>query len=124
MFYEKLWRDYWHVSGNIGDVPGELPDSNKWIVPEQPELTLFGVEILGAPEGLLENVRVRVYKGSNFAPELRYDSGKGEGNKLTFDFPGAKIQGNFKIGIDAAKGYFKSSVKALELWHNTLFMNK
>lgn len=122
VFYERLWRDYWNVQGNIGDIPGEAPDSEKWVVPEQPELHLFGVEILHAPEKVLKNVRIRVYKGTNFLPELRYDSGSSRSSILAFECD-CKIQGNFKVSLECKKGLF-GTARVLELWHNTLFMDK
>jgi hypothetical protein len=123
IFYEALWRDHWRLKTNIGDVPGEEVFNTKWVVPEQPELRLNGIEILNVHENILKCVRIRVYKGTNFAPVLLHDSGKGMGDGLSFDCD-CPIQGNFKVGVEYKKGTFTKPVKVFELWHNTLFMDK
>lgn len=60
MFYEALWRDHWQVEDNIGDVPGEPVGSDRWLVPDQPEMNLRSIELINVPEGLLSKVRVKV----------------------------------------------------------------
>jgi phosphatidylinositol-3,4,5-trisphosphate 3-phosphatase and dual-specificity protein phosphatase PTEN len=121
IFYEALWRDHWRVSTNIGDVPGEQFFNTQWVVPSQPELRLNGIEIVNVQSNVLRNVRVRVYKGTNFAPVLLHDSGKGQGDGLSFDCD-CSIQGNFKVGVEYKIGAFSKPIKVFELWHNTLFM--
>jgi len=76
IFYEKLWRDHWGISGDIGKIKGETPNSNRWVVPDQPELRLFGVEILnsGMP---IRHLRVKVFKGTYLTPMQVYDTGAG-----------------------------------------------
>jgi len=132
LFYERLWREHWNVQGNIGDIPGETSEveedtthASKFKVPKQPTTRIYGIEIVNAPEGLLKNVRVKILKGSNFSPELKFDSGKSSfrGSDNLFFECDCVVEGNFKIGIEASKGVFGGMVKVLELWHNTLFMD-
>jgi phosphatidylinositol-3,4,5-trisphosphate 3-phosphatase/dual-specificity protein phosphatase PTEN len=121
LFYELLWRRWWKQDGNIGDIPGEPVDSSKWKVPEQPEFNVFGVEILGLPNNSgVNNVRIKIFNGTNGLPILKYDSGKGTGDSLIFD-TNCSVQGNFKIQVDQGKTF--KCVKLFELWHNTLFMD-
>jgi hypothetical protein len=123
MFYEALWRDHWQISTNIGDVPGEDIFGSKYAVPLQPELRLLGIEIINAPGNLLRNLRVKVFKGTNFAPVQLHDSGAGVGDALTFDCD-CIIQGNFKVSLEYRKGVFSKLVKVFDFWHNTLFMDR
>ena len=108
MFYESLWRDYWGVQGKIGDIPGEHPSSTKWVVPEQPSVIVHGIEILDVPAQLLKNIRIRIYKGTNFTPVLKHDSGKGKGYGTTFTCDTC-IEGNFKIEVYSVKIHILSS---------------
>jgi hypothetical protein len=64
----------WHTLGNIGDVPAEPLDSTKFAVPAQPCRTLSSVELLNTTTGAVRNIRVKIYKVTNFLPELLYDS--------------------------------------------------
>jgi hypothetical protein len=130
MFYEALWRDHWHVDGSLGEVRGEdsSTETPLYVVPEQPSVPVFEIDVLDTPLNLLKNVRIKVFKGTNFKPELKYDSGKAKGEEhsnTTFPCPvGLTVQGNFKIEVYSSKGVMKKMKKVLELWHNTLFMNK
>jgi hypothetical protein len=45
----------------------------------QPELTLLGLEVINAEPDAVKKLRIKVYRGSNMAPELLFDSGKGGG---------------------------------------------
>lgn len=129
MFYESLWRDYWHVEGSLGDVPGEDPSTETplYVVPEQPSIPIFEVNVLDAAINVLRDVRIKVFKGTNFKPELKYDSGSSwgrDGSNSVFSCPsGLSVQGNFKIEVYSSKGVLRKMKKVLELWHNTLFMN-
>ena len=122
IFFEMLWRQHWGVLGDIGQVPGDPIDAPKWIVPKQPEMRLFGVEVLYC-NIVLRNVRIKIYKGTHMAPELKFDTGKGTGNGTTFETDCA-IQGNFKVHVEQKAGIFSKTVKVFELWHNTLFMDR
>ncbi|KAJ1432633.1 protein-tyrosine phosphatase-like protein [Ochromonadaceae sp. CCMP2298] len=124
IFYEKLWREHWGVSGNIGDVPAEPLDSTKFVVPPQPAMRLLGIEVLNLPEGLINSVRVKIFKISNFLPVCVYDSKVMKCTSITLDVD-VVLQGNFKIAISFKNGGFLSShIKLMELLHNTLFMDK
>lgn len=124
MFYEALWRDIWKVKGNLKSVPAENPESKsrKYVIPEQPELNLHSVEILGvSDEAILHGLTVKIYKLSNFNPELIFKSNKIIPYVCNCD--GTKLKGNFKIVVEAKKGLFGKS-KVVELMHNTLFMQR
>ena len=128
MFYESLWRDVWNIQGNLGPVPGEPINMNtskkRFVVPEQPTCRVLGIEVLNLPPDLLKHIRVKIMKGTNFTPELRFDSGKSKNDPYKTTFPcDCEIQGNFKVSIECKKGMFGSTAKVLELWHNTLFMD-
>lgn len=118
-FYELLWRKFWNVTGNIGDVPG---DSNH-VVPPEPELEVFGIEVYGVNAGVLKNVSVHMHRGTNLAPVHLCSSGPIAEDTNCFPVDGVKIKGNFKVRIDNKPGMFKAK-KAFELWHNTLFIEK
>ena len=124
IFYETLWRKYWKVSGNIGDVPGEPEGSNKWKVPVQPKLSLNGVELSNL-EYKVKGIRIKVFKGTNMKPVLLYDSEKSipKGGLCTPDDCSCIIDGNFKVLIEEKKGLlFTKWKKVFEFWHNTLFL--
>lgn len=116
-FYERIWREFWGVKGNIGDVPA----INDYVLPDEPEYRVYGVEIFGANEANLPNLSIHMYKGTNLAPVFLVAQNADESNPMAFDVD-TVIQGNFKIRIDFKKGFFKKSKKAFELWHNTLFL--
>lgn len=124
IFYETLWRKYWKVSGNIGDIPGEPEGSNKWKVPTQPKLSLNGVELFNLDLKVM-GIRVKVFKGTNMKPVLLYDSEGSipKGSLSTPDDCSCVIDGNFKILIEEKKGLlFTKWKKVFEFWHNTLFL--
>jgi hypothetical protein len=121
MFYEELWRKFWNVKGNIGDIPADNEELPKWIIPQEPYIGLFGIEVVNISSNSIDFLRIKVYKGSNFAPTLIYDSGKPGKGVSTFDCD-CVIQGNFKVLVEDASGFRK--FKVFELWHNTLFMNR
>ncbi len=123
VFYEALWRKCWKVHDNIGQIPGEPPESEKWKVPPQPELHLVGIEILNTDQQTLKGMRLKVYRGTNFKPILLHDSGKKSNGKAFFSLD-CSIQGNFKIMFQKPKGIFGKYKKLFELWHNTLFMDR
>lgn len=123
VFYEMLWRKCWGVTGNIGDIPAEPVDSKKFLLPDEPEYKLYGVDVLSIPRGLFKEYRVTIYKLTNFNPELQYDSGyiKGDMPSINCELP---VKGNFKIYVETRKGGFMGkSVKLFELLHNTYFMD-
>lgn len=127
VFYEKLWREVWKVDGDIGSIPAEPNDSTKWVVPAQPAMRLFGVEVVNLPPKFAQNYRITIFRISNFLPEKRYDSGWLKGNAvdhyLTCD-DGTVLEGNFKVFISFKKGFMSKPVKLMELLHNTYFMEK
>eukprot|EP01035_Chromulina_nebulosa_P020439 gene20439-26521_t len=101
-FYEELWRKFWNVSGNIGDISAEEEASTeKYTIPEEPSITIYG---------------------TNFTPQLRFDTGKTFIDSLAID-SFANVKGNFKVSIETKTGFFSKTIKVLELWHNTLFMD-
>jgi hypothetical protein len=123
VFYERLWRECWGVTGNIGDIPAEPLDSTKYVVPEQPSRRLFGVEIVNLPAGLVSSVRVRIYRISNFLPECVYDSKVMKAGGVNLDLD-VTLKGNFKIAVEFRKGgVFGKHIKLMELLHNTYFMD-
>ena len=122
MFYESLWRNCWNVSGNIGDVPAEPVDGpRKYVVPVQPQLRLYGVELLNLPSGIVKNFRICIFKLTSFNPELLYDSKLNQGEVIYADCD-CLIEGNFKVFISFNKGLFKGAIRLVELQHNTYFM--
>lgn len=121
IFYEALWRQFWGVQGNIGDVSVE--DSRKLIIPEQPKVRVLGVEVLNVKEGLVKKFKISIHKITNFGPVKLFDGGVKNGNK-----PSAKcdviIEENFKVFVQFAHGALGSMIRLVELQHNTLFMNR
>ena len=123
IFYEELWRQHWGVKGDIGQIPGELPGSKKWILPDQPEFQLVGIEVLHCNLPL-RHCRVKVFKGSYLTPALIWDSGASKETKGAFDCS-CVIQGNFKIHVEFKPSFFSTKgVRLFDLWHNTLFMER
>ena len=122
VFYERLWRECWGVTGNIGDIPAEPLDSTKWVVPEQPSRRLFGIEVVNLPPGILTSARVRIFRITNFLPECIYDSKVMRTDNISLDLD-VVLKGNFKIAIQFKKGVFTSHIKLMELLHNTYFMD-
>jgi hypothetical protein len=123
IFYEALWRQCWGVKGNIGDVPAEPLDSNKYPIPVQPTVNLLGVELFNhEPSYPLKNIRIQVYKVTNFLPKLLFDSEKGAGEVLDIECD-CFIEGNFKVFVSVLTGAFSGYKKVFELLHNTFFMN-
>eukprot|EP00605_Chrysophyceae_sp_TOSAG23-4_P001613 GSChrysophyteH1.ASY1.ANO1.1773.1 assembled CDS len=123
LFFEAIWRQYYGVLGDIGAVPGA--DPGKRLAPKQPELYITGVEVKGCKLNL-RKVRIMIYKGSNMAPELLYDShGHNESDETTaFSCEGTTVQGNFKVHVEHKPGVFSKKQKIFELWHNTLFIDR
>ena len=120
VFYEQLWRQYWNVQGDIGEELADREGAEKrFIVPSQPELCITGVEILNIETDKWKGLVVKAYKGTNFKPELLFETTKS--NSLLFPF-NCKIQGNFKIRVEQP-GCLKT-LCLMELWHNTLFMER
>lgn len=116
IFYELLWRKFWKVTGNIGDIPAD----SGHVVPPEPELQVYGVEVHGTKPGALKNMSVHLYRGTNMAPVHLVSVQSSSSDQHCFDVD-TKIQGNFKIRIDHKPGMFKAK-KAFEMWHNTLFI--
>ena len=114
-------RQYFGVLGDIGAVPGAPPGERA--APKQPELYLSSIEIKGCKLDL-RNVRVVVYQGSNMAPKMLYDSGKGSGDASVFPCEGTTVQGNFKVHVEHKPSFLSSKLKLFELWHNTLFIDR
>lgn len=122
VFYEKLWREVWGVSGNIGDISAE-EEQRLYKVPPQPALHLVQIEVLNLPAGLVDTFHVTIHKISNFLPEKLYDSSKLKYNQSSMSVDcDAEIQGNFKIFVSFKKGVFGGFVRLVELQHNTFFM--
>lgn len=125
IFYETLWRKFWNVSGNIGDIPAEpAGEPTKWIVPPEPEFHLLGVEVLRGNADVIKNITVRVFKGTNFNPELVYTSAAAADADEKYFETDCFVQGNFKVLIMHKPSAFKKAVRVFEFWHNTLFMEK
>jgi len=132
IFYEALWRQIWGVTGNIGDVPAEPVESSKYAIPPQPRRTLTAVELLNTTKGAVKNFRIKVYKLTNFLPELLYDSKVLKNNTSSSTATSLSLEcgemvileGNFKVTIEQLYGVFVGYKKLLELLHNTLFMDR
>lgn len=119
-FYEYLWRKYWNIQGNIGDVPGD--HDNKFIIPNQPEYCLLNIQIINVSLGTVVNeLKATVYKSTNSDPILLQDCNVCS-SMLEWSCNKCLIQGNFIISITERKnlGY----VPLLAVTHNTLFLNR
>lgn len=127
IFYEELWRQHWGVKGDIGQIPGELPGSRKWALPDQPSLYLSSIEVLHS-DLPLRHCRIKVFKGSYLTPALMWDSGVcQDSDRKVFEITGGGvvIQGNFKIHVEFKPSFFSTrGVRLFDLWHNTLFMER
>ena len=123
MFYEMLWRQYWGVSGDIGAVDAVRDGEKKFVVPNQPERHLTAVSLSGGRVGTLPKLKVKVFQGTNFDPVLLYSSEEvSEDNTKSFDVD-CVIKGNFCIRFETITRVGKAK-KKLEMWHNTLFMER
>jgi hypothetical protein len=124
VFYEALWRQCWGVGGNIGDISGiEATNNPAYAIPVQPELQLFGIELVNMPPNYLSNYRVKVFKVTNTTPEELYDSGAQKGNEVSVECK-VPIQANFKVVVLSKPHFFSGFKKVLELLHNTYFMDR
>lgn len=121
IFYEMLWRHHWGVTGNIGDVPAEKPGENKFPVPEQPEIQIIGVQVIGLWATLLKNLQIKIFQGTNFSPVLLVKKGTPHSNEPNRWTCNCEVKGNFKIYLYQAN--FMKKKKVVELWHNTLFLD-
>ena len=121
VFYELLWRKFWGVRGDIGQVPADV----EYEIPEQPVLCIYKAELYGITPNTLPYITIRVYKGSNREAELLniIDSAEKEQTQFSLN---TSIQGNFKVRVEyKSSGIFSNSIKkAFELWHNTLFIER
>jgi hypothetical protein len=124
IFYEALWRQIWGVKGNIGDILAERLDSTKYVVPPQPRRLLTAIELLHTTKGSVKNFRARIYRITNFLPELLYDTQVVKNEALTVGGLSCVIEKNFKIVIEQLHGVFAGYKKVFELIHNTLFMDR
>lgn len=123
IFYEAIWRQCWGVTGNIGDIPGEPWDETKFPIPEQPELRLFGIEVLNIPTDLVGSFSITIFKISNFLPVKTFESGWVKSNVVAVDC-NTVLHKNFKIFVKYKRSAFSSPVKLFELLHNTYFMDR
>lgn len=122
MLYEMIWRQYWKVTSNIGDITAE-EEKRRFTVPEQPERALYGVELMGVPEKKkYDSLRVQVYVISNFLPKKICDTSKIKSEGMLVPAECA-LKGSFKIVITGKTG-LGGYKKVVELLHNTLFMDK
>lgn len=121
ILYEALWRKHWGVTGDIGSIPGQSPDSTRFVIPEEPAIRVFGVELLGFLPGTVNNIRVRIYKGTNGLPILLHDSRHSPRGVTAIDCD-CVVQGNFKLIVEQTSGM--SSSKIFEFLHNTLFVER
>ena len=123
IFYETLWRKYWNVQGNLENVPGEpVEGPRKYVIPPQPVMRITKIEIVNLDGKKWSGLRIKSFKGTNFAPELLYDSGKNNTSKTLFvvDY---LVQGNFKIGaFKPGTPIIGKATKLFDFWHNTLFI--
>jgi hypothetical protein len=119
IFYEMLWRQFWGVTGNIGDVTAE--EAAKFKIPEQPAFHLTGIEVLNVPPGLVSSFEIAVYRITNFSPKKLFDSGRLRGDSIGADCD-LYIDKNFKVFVKYKKGFTSKPVRLVELQHNTLFM--
>lgn len=123
IFYETLWRQFWNVSGNLGAVkPDPVGGPKRFVIPKQPFVKIIRIEILNLDTKKWSTLRVKAFKGTNFAPELLYDSGANKSGKTLFmtDFV---VSGNFKIFAEQPATFSKGK-KLFDFWHNTLFLEK
>jgi hypothetical protein len=123
IFFERLWRDHWGVSGNIGDMPAVQPGESRFVVPRQPDMRLTGVKLISSKPGELPALRLKVFQGTNFSPVLLCTSeGNGSKDPNTWSCD-CVIKGNFNVKLEVMGGVGKPK-KLLELWHNTLFVER
>jgi hypothetical protein len=136
IFYEMLWRQYWGVTGDIGQVPAvETMDNSPFILPHEPQVRIVGVQLLGSAITAMNGLQVKIYQGTNFKPHLVCSDGIPENgpnspsaarsaargstgpNKWKCD---CEVKGNFKVYI--SRQTLSGEKKVFELWHNTLFL--
>lgn len=123
IFYELLWRQHWGVSGDIGAEHAAREGEKKFVVPHQPEKRLSKVSLSGSRIGSLSNLRIKIFQGTNFDPVLLWSSeGISEDNKKSWEVD-CVIKGNFCVRFETMPLIGKSK-KKMEMWHNTLFMER
>jgi hypothetical protein len=136
IFYEMLWRQYWGVTGDIGQVPAiESMENSPFALPHEPQVRIIGIQILGSVVSAMPGLRIQIYQGTNFKPHLvcaqgipeetasspRSAGGKGGGgNPVTKWKCDCEVKGNFKIYV--SRKTYSGEKKVFELWHNTLFL--
>jgi hypothetical protein len=121
IFYELIWRQFWGISGDIGQIPAirDFASQSTYTMPVEPEINIIGVQLLGSVGSSLSDIQIKIYQGTNFSPELVVSSGDESplcANKWTCN---CRVTGNFKVFV-YKRGMFKSK-KLFEMWHNTLF---
>lgn len=121
IFYELLWRKVWAVSGDIGAVPAVRDENDtRFALPEEPEINIYGVELLFNSDSKPSNYQIKIYQGTNFNPEERVSEGLVDPKDPLKWSCDCKVKGNFKIYVYRRTLFSKK--KVLEMWHNTLFM--
>lgn len=122
IFFEALWRQHWGEKGDLGKIkPDPLEGPKRYIIPEQPAMRVTKIEILNIDNKVWSHLRVKAYKGTNFAPVPLFDSKSNTTGKLSFDCSFV-IHGNFKIYAEQP-GLWKAK-KLFDFWHNTLFIDQ
>jgi hypothetical protein len=121
IFYERLWRECWGVSGNIGDISA-ADEMTRFKVPVQPSFRISQIEVLNVPKGIVDSFRITIHRISNFLPEKLSDSGIIRFTDTMLTETDTVIQGNFKVFVSFKKGFFGGYIRLVELQHNTFFM--
>jgi hypothetical protein len=123
IFYEMLWRQHWGVSGDIGEQDAIREGQKKFVVPIQPEKRVCSVKLTGSRIGTLPQLKVKIYQGTNFDPILLWSSDStADVNEKSWDAD-CVIKGNFCVSFETIPAMGKPK-KKMEMWHNTLFMER
>ena len=131
IFYEMLWRQYWGVTGDIGQIPAiEAMEDSPFTLPHEPQVHIIGIQILGSLISTMPGLRIQIYQGTNFKPHLVCAEGIPEVSSQTSGGKGVspvtkwkcdcEVKGNFKIYV--SRKTYSGEKKVFELWHNTLFL--
>eukprot|EP01041_Mallomonas_annulata_P003227 gene3227-6381_t len=150
-FYEKLWRLYWNISSDIGQIPAVAqqqqsqqqqqqsqqsiidPSPKFFTIPTQPDLFLESIQLLNIQTGIdstIKPLKVKIYVQSH-SPVLLWDCGLSptssptSSTSTTTTVPFRWICNCTLTPNFIIRFEERSSLrymKIFELWHNTLFM--
>lgn len=116
-FYEMLWRKFWGISGNIGEVSEHPP------VPPQPEIFVESVEIVNIGALNSKRLGLTVFRCSDTSPALIFNAWYQTVQRGVVEWMcNVKLQMDFMLRVEREEVLGRSTV-LFEFWYNTLFVD-